>query len=96
MYTYLRTQTVSLVWVRAADACFIDAADLFARRDQFHEAAKLYERVTDRPRKSSIRDSNDKEYLLRAGLCTLASEARNRASSLFLLCARTHFESDLQ
>jgi len=57
-----------------ANACYKDAADLFAELDRFQEATKLYDQVADYSLGSALTKYSVKEYWLRGGLCALAAQ----------------------
>lgn len=59
---------------RTANACYKDAADLFAELDRFQEAMKLYDQVADYSLGSALTKYSVKEYWLRGGLCALAAQ----------------------
>lgn len=57
---------------RTANACFKDAADLYAEVENYPAAIKLYDQVANASLGSNLTKYNVKEYWLRACLCTLA------------------------
>jgi len=57
-----------------ANACYKDAADLFAELDRFQEAIALYDKVADYSIGSALTKYSVKEYWLRSGLCALAAQ----------------------
>ncbi|KAG8986209.1 vesicular-fusion protein S17 [Tulasnella sp. JGI-2019a] len=57
-----------------ANACFKDAADLFAELDRFKEAIDLYEKVANYSLGSALTKYSVKEYWLRSSLCALAMQ----------------------
>jgi len=56
-----------------ANACYKDAADLYAELDRFQEAIELYNKVADYSLGSALTKYSVKEYWLRAGMCGLAA-----------------------
>lgn len=57
-----------------ANACYKDAADLFAELDRFREAIALYDKVADYSLGSALTKYSVKEYWLRSSLCALAAQ----------------------
>lgn len=69
-YTYL---VLSLkLRYRTANACFKDAADLYADLEKYPQAIARYEQVADHSLGSALTKYSVKEYWLRASLCALA------------------------
>ncbi len=57
---------------RTANACYKDAADLYAELEQYPQAIQRYEQVADHSLQSALTKYSVKEYWLRSGLCALA------------------------
>jgi len=55
-----------------ANACFKDAADLYAELNQFPQAIQRYEQVADASLGSALTKYSVKEYWLRSLMCSLA------------------------
>lgn len=73
---------------RTANACYKDAADLYAELEQYPQAIARYEQVADHSLTSALTKYSVKEYWLRSGLCALAlgvSEAYDWSCSLLIL-----------
>lgn len=58
---------------RTANACYKEAADLYAEVGNYRESIARYEQVARNSLGSELTKFSVKEYLLRAGLCAVAT-----------------------
>ena len=63
-------------FIRTANACYKDAADLHADLEEYPQAIARYEQVANGSLSSALTKYSVKEYWLRASLCALAMQVR--------------------
>ena len=67
---------------RTANACFKDAADLYAEIGNYPDAIARYDQVANGSLGSNLTKYSVKDHWLRAGLCALAMGVRSRRLTL--------------
>ena len=72
-------------FVRTANACWKDAADLRAQTGQYQQALEHYEKVANRSLDSALTKYSVKEYWLRSSLCALAMNVSRTMKVMSLL-----------
>lgn len=61
-------------FIRTANACYKDAADLHADLEEYPQAIARYEQVANGSLSSALTKYSVKEYWLRSSLCALAMQ----------------------
>jgi alpha-soluble NSF attachment protein len=77
-----RGENLIHLFIRTANACYKDAADLHAELEEYPQAIARYEQVADASLASTLTRYSVKEYWFKAILCALAMGV----STLLFLC----------